>query len=414
MELKYVVKREEDDIRRILAEELKISKYQMKKVNEKNILVNGKSQKLYLKVHKNDIISVNLGYDEDNSNIVPNKNIKLDILYEDEWLIIVNKPKFMPVHPTMRHYEDSLSNGIKYYYDQIGLHKKIRPVNRLDKNTSGIVMFAKSEYIQSRLKKYKKEYLAIVEGKLEGSGTINKKIARKEGSIIERCIDDGGQEAITHYEAIRTYEITNNVETGDNEFTKGNEVINYDRGMNCEKVIKDTEFIKRNETINYNKAMNCEEAIKGNEPIKNDMEIKDVPLIKNGMAIKDVALIKKDMAKKDIELIKKDEEIKSDIFIENYSAKIKCQTTNPNKIDYTLVKCSLETGKTHQIRVHLASIGHPILGDSLYGKESILIDRQALHAYKITFIHPVTKEKVDIIADLPSDMKKLLKILEDR
>ena len=224
MELKYVVKREEDDIRRILAEELKISKYQMKKVNEKNILVNGKSQKLYLKVHKNDIISVNLGYDEDNSNIVPNKNIKLDILYEDEWLIIVNKPKFMPVHPTMRHYEDSLSNGIKYYYDQIGLHKKIRPVNRLDKNTSGIVMFAKSEYIQSRLKKYKKEYLAIVEGKLEGSGTINKKIARKEGSIIERCIDDGGQEAITHYEAIRTYEITNNVETGDNEFTKGNSI----------------------------------------------------------------------------------------------------------------------------------------------------------------------------------------------
>lgn len=314
MELKYIVKKDEDDIKRILIEELKISKYQIKRIEEKNILVNNKNQRIYQKVHKGDLITINLNYYEDNSNIVPNPDIKFEILYEDEWILIVNKPKFLPVHPTMRHYEDSLSNGIKYYYDKIGLHKKIRPVNRLDKNTTGIVVFAKSEYIQNNLTKYKKEYLALVEGKLEGSKTINKGISRKKDSIIERCIDNNGQKAITHYEAIKSYEI-----------------------------MKDY-----NKTKNDNTIENCNKTAE-NQTIKYD-----------------------------------------------------------DKEEYTLVKCTLETGRTHQIRVHLASINHPILGDSLYGKESKLIDRQALHAYKISFIHPVTKEKIEITANLPDDMKRLL------
>ncbi len=282
MKLKFVVKKDEDEIKRILIDELKISKEQIKKIKDENILVNNKIQKMYQKVYKNDQIIINLDYCEDNSNIMPNPHIKFQILYEDDWLIIVNKPKFIPVHPTMRHYEDSLSNGIRYYYDKINLHKKIRPVNRLDKDTTGIVMFAKSEYIQSNLTKYQKEYIAIVDGILEGKGTINKRIARKENSIIERCVSESGQEAVTHFEVLKNYK------------------------------------------------------------------------------------------------------------------------------DYTLVKCMLETGKTHQIRVHFASIGHPILGDTLYGTKSTRIDRQALHAYKITFMHPVSKEKITITAELPEDMKKLL------
>ena len=102
-------------------------------------------------------------------------------------MLVVEKYPNMPVHPTMYHYEDSLSNGIKYYYNKIGLNKKIRPVNRLDKDTSGIVIFAKNEYIQECLiyqmknNIFKKEYIGILDGLLKDKkGTINAPISRKE------------------------------------------------------------------------------------------------------------------------------------------------------------------------------------------------------------------------------------------
>ena len=122
----------------------------------------------------------------------------LQIVYEDDAFIVINKPSNIPVHPSMLHYENSLSNGLKYYFDSIFLKKKIRPVNRLDKDTSGIVIFAKNEYVQEALikqmksKTFKKEYFAICDGSFSSdlySGTINAPIARKENSIIERCID---------------------------------------------------------------------------------------------------------------------------------------------------------------------------------------------------------------------------------
>lgn len=221
-------------------------------------------------VKENDLIKVNLDFEEDNANIVSVK-MNLKILYEDDSLLIVDKPPHMPVHPSLNHYENSLSNGVKYYFDSINLHRLIRPINRLDKDTSGIVMFAKNEYIQSRLTNYTKEYIAIVVGTLEGNGIIDKPIKRKANSIIERCVDENGEKAITEYEVLKNFNI--------------------------------------------------------------------------------------------------------------------------NGEDLTEVKCILHTGKTHQIRVHMASIGHAILGDTLYGKESDLIDRQALHAFKVKFIHPIVKKK---------------------
>ena len=144
-----------------------------------------------------DEVSVLIDFEEDNSNIVPTK-MNLDIIYEDDAYIVINKPSGIPVHPSMLHYENSLSNGLKYYFDSIFLKKKIRPVNRLDKDTSGIVIFAKNEYVQEALikqmksKTFKKEYFAICDGSFSSdlySGTINAPIARKENSIIERCID---------------------------------------------------------------------------------------------------------------------------------------------------------------------------------------------------------------------------------
>ena len=218
----------------------------------------------------NDIVKINLDFDEDND--IVKTPIELSILFEDEYLLILNKPPHIPVHPSAYHYDNTLSNGVSYYFDQINLKRKIRPVNRLDKDTSGIVVFAKSEYIQECLIKqmksnsFKKSYIAILNGILENnSGTINAPIGRKKNSIIERTISPNGDIAITHYRVIEAFN------------------------------------------------------------------------------------------------------------------------------NFSLVSFLLETGRTHQIRVHSQFIGHPILGDSLYGNSSPYINRQALHAEKICFSHPITR-----------------------
>lgn len=176
-------------------------------------------------VFPGDIVSFSLDFDEDSYNIIP-INMDLNIIYEDNSLLIINKPANLAVHPTSYHFSDTLSNGVKYYFDIINLHKKIRIVNRLDKNTSGLVVIAKNEYVQEFLIKqmksnsFVKKYIGIVEGTfnlspnnsfdnhsnlfvdtikdpiksvpnnkmIEKSGTINAPIARTLNSIIERCV----------------------------------------------------------------------------------------------------------------------------------------------------------------------------------------------------------------------------------
>jgi len=290
MELKYIVKNENyTNINQILKNEFNISTRLLNKlIQNKRIYLNGQIADTRNFVNYNDTVSVLLDFDEESENIL-STNIKLDIIYEDDAFLVLNKPVGIAIHPSILHYNDSLSNGVKYYFDKIGLKRKIRPVNRLDLNTSGIVIFAKNEYIQECLIKqmqnniFKKEYLAIVFGKIKiKAGTINAPIARKENSIIERCINENGKPSITHYE-----------------------------------------------------------------------------------------------------IIKESKEL-------------------------SLVKCILETGRTHQIRVHFSHMGHPLLGDTLYGFASELINRQALHSQKIEFIHPITNKKISLRADLPNDMKNIL------
>lgn len=292
MELKYIVNKSDENktINEILLTNFNLSTRLLTKlIKNKNIYINGNIIDTRNTVSSGDIILLDFNYEEDNSNIVPTK-MNLDIIYEDKWLLVVNKPAGIPIHPSRLHYEDSLSNGIKYYFDSINLKKKIRPVNRLDLNTSGLVIFAKCEYIQEEFSKqmaddiFKKEYLCIVEGLLQKKkDTINLPIARKQGSIIERCINETGQTSITHYEVLQEFE------------------------------------------------------------------------------------------------------------------------------NYSLVHCILETGRTHQIRVHMKTINHPIVGDTLYGNSSFLINRQALHSYKIECIHPVSKENLSFVSILPKDMATLLK-----
>lgn len=289
MKLTYVNSSKYSNVKEVLKAKFSMSDRLLLKLKKLDrIYLNGDVTSVNHLVLENDLIECYLDYEEDNSNIVPTE-MPLNIIYEDEAYIVVNKPAGIPVHPSMEHYTDSLSNGIAFYFNQIGLKKKIRPVNRLDKDTSGIVIFAKNEYIQECLvrqmksKEFIKRYIAVVNGNLDNlEGTINAPIARKEGSIIERCVSETGDIAITHY-----------------------------------KVLK-------------------------------------------------------------------------------------------RKTDFDIVECILETGRTHQIRVHFAYLGHSLLSDTLYGTSSSLINRQALHAYEVEFTHPLSKKKVKYIATVPEDLNKLM------
>lgn len=294
MILKYIVKENKyQSINQILKQKFKISaRLQHKLITSKQIFLNGNQADSRIAPQINDVITVNLDFNEESENIIPTP-IPLNIIYEDEALLILDKPAGIAVHPSISHYTDSLANGVKYYFDTIGLKRKIRPVNRLDLNTSGLIVFAKNEYVQECLiqqmqtNEFKKEYLAIVHGIFEkAQGTITLPIARKENSIIERCISENGQEAITHYEVLKT---------------------------------------------------------------SNDL---------------------------------------------------------------SLAHCTLQTGRTHQIRVHMSAIGHPLVGDTLYGPNfSDSITRQALHSYKISFIHPISHQIVSFTSELPDDIKSSIEAI---
>ena len=144
MILNYKVEKESQTVNNILKQNLDISSRLFSKlINNKLVKVNGQIFDTRNIVHKNDIISIDLNYPEDNSNIIPT-NMNLNIIYEDDSFIILNKPAGIAVHPSFSHFNDTLSNGLKFYFDKINLHKKIRPVNRLDLNTSGLIIFAKN------------------------------------------------------------------------------------------------------------------------------------------------------------------------------------------------------------------------------------------------------------------------------
>lgn len=288
MILTYTVLEAEEGqkISNILRNKLNISSRLLTKLKmNKKILVNDVPVFSSHIVKSGDFINVKIDFEEE--DYIETEDIALEILYEDEYLLAVNKPAGMVVHPSSYHLNGTLANGVKHYLNN---NKKIRPINRLDRDTSGIVLFAKNEYIQECMKQgntMQKEYLTILTGLLDDKcGTINAPIARKPGSIMERIVDESGQLAITHY-----------------------------------KVLEES----------YN-----------------------------------------------------------------------------DDITLSLVQVQLETGRTHQIRVHFCYKGNSILGDTLYGKETNLINRQALHAWKLSFMHPISKKSICIEASLPVDITNVL------
>lgn len=226
------------------------------------------------------------------SEKIPPVNIPIDIVYEDDDLIVVNKPSDMPIHPSLNNYENSLANALMYYYNAKGHDFVFRVINRLDRDTSGLTIVAKNIisanilHNQQKTGQLQKEYFAVVEdfdGSLPISGTIELPIGRKDGSTIERIVDlQNGETAITHFD-----------------------LVSHSNGL-------------------------------------------------------------------------------------------------------SFIKLHLETGRTHQIRVHMKAIGHPLVGDFLYNPSSELMNRQALHVGRIGFVQPITGEQILLTADCPADIKRLL------
>ena len=169
MNLIYNVK-EEITINQVLSDKLNIStRLKNKLIKNRLVSLNGSFVDTRTIAYSGDVVTVILSYNEDNSNIVP-KEMYLEIIYEDSHLLAINKPAGIAVHPSILHYDDSLANGIRFYFDKICLKKKIRAVNRIDLNTSGIVLFAKNEYIQECLikqmasREFSKSYICITRG----------------------------------------------------------------------------------------------------------------------------------------------------------------------------------------------------------------------------------------------------------
>ena len=236
----------------------------------------------------NETIIIKLPLKDSSSAIIPVPQ-KFETVYEDEDIMVINKPANMPVHPSQGNYGNTLANGIAYLFEQNGDPFVFRAINRLDRDTSGLLIIAKNPLsaciLSDMIKKREihREYLAIATGLTDDKGTIDAPIARRDGSTIERCVDyEHGEAAITHY--------------------------------------------KR---IDY----------------------------KNG---------------------------------------------------FSLLRISLETGRTHQIRVHLKHIGHPLPGDFVYNPDYTYISRQALHSASISFIHPITKEEMLFEAEMPEDMRRVM------
>lgn len=284
-------------IREYLKTELGLSTRLIRSASlDKRIFVNGEVVKMNRILNPGEIIKIDLAKDE-SQDIAPEK-MEIDIVYEDDDILVVNKKPFMVVHPTKSYQSGTLANGLINYFMESNQNCIVRLVSRLDMNTSGLIIIAKNQFSHGMLSKemsenrVEKRYLAIVHGvMIEKQGTIDLPIYRPEGIEYgtKRIIDERGQRSITHYKVVEEFN------------------------------------------------------------------------------------------------------------------------------DSTLVECRLETGRTHQIRVHLSNIGHPIYGDTLYGygeEEEDLIARQALHAYGLDFKSPRSGEVLSLRAKLPDDMKELINKLK--
>ena len=289
--IRAIILAEEDGctIEEYLKKRLNFTKRQISQVKfrRNGICVNEVQKRISYKLQSQDEIAIKVEEEKTASTHLVPFPAQIQVLYEDEDVMVVNKPAGVVVHPSPGHYEDSLANMLVHYFAERKELVKVRAIGRLDRETSGIVIFAKNQVAAGRLArqraegKLSKEYLALVHGRIiHKKGTVSKSIGKAKDSLFRMCTCETGKEAVTDYEVLK------------------------------------------------------------------------------------------------------------------------------KEADFSMLKVKLQTGRTHQIRVHMASIGHPLLGDMVYGGTRDRIERTALHAWKVRFQQPFSGEEICVEAEIPEDISR--------
>ncbi|MCD8013818.1 MAG: RluA family pseudouridine synthase [Lachnospiraceae bacterium] len=332
------------------------------KRTDHGILRNGEWAYANQPVRTGDLVTIRLEETEPSEQILP-VPLPLQIVYEDEDILIADKPCNMPVHPSAGNYENTLANAVMYYYSSRNIPFAFRCITRLDRDTTGLVLIAKNSLSGAILsnmaakRQIHREYLAITEGILPEEGTIDAPIARQDGSPLMRCVDEEhGERAITHYRRLSSFMYQYPVDPAPAVVTS--------QRYSANPEFADLAF--RQSSINLVPADSASWQPSIN-PVYADSASRQSSAAGNSAAA--------------------------------------------GTMYFSLAAIRLETGRTHQIRVHMKSIGHPLPGDFLYNPNSVcaLTPRQMLHSHRISFQHPITGETLEFVSEMPEDMLSMFR-----
>ena len=359
-----------------------VQNYSGRSLRNVEVFLNGKQVRLTKKLPSHGNLKV--VEKKKGTDIKPIK-LPIDIVFEDEDILVVNKEPFLLTHPTQKKVDFTLANGVvNHFLEKYGEVKVPRFYNRLDMNTSGLIIIAKNSFAQAFLQNFsifEKKYLAIVNGIID-----DEEICR----IKDELTKDGENHKIQDFEKENLKAEVEKVNFG--EMKKYDEIEKIENNSNFEnkdnKVGENTNFNSKKENNNLN--------------FKDKNDFNNEILEKNGT---NKIVIER-------RIFRDGDNLERIVDERGQYAKtaVKVLKTYPEK-NVTLVECELFTGRTHQIRVHLKSIGHTIVGDELYGNglnKELGINRQFLHAYKVKFTHPASKEEVELEIPIFTDMKDFL------
>ena len=380
-----------------------VQNYSGRSLRNVEVFLNGKQVRLTKKLPSHGNLKV--VEKKKGTDIKPIK-LPIDIVFEDEDILVVNKEPFLLTHPTQKKVDFTLANGIvNHFLEKYGEVRVPRFYNRLDMNTSGLIIIAKNSFAQAFLQNFsifEKKYLAIVNGIIDDEEISrikdeltkdgeNHKIQDFEKENLKAEVEKVNFGEMKKYDEIEKIENNSNFENKDNKVGENNN-LNLESKSNFEninfKINKNIDFDSKNTKYNLNlKDKNDfnNEILKKNGTNKIVIERR---IFRDGDNLERIIDERGQYAKTAVKVLK------------TYTEK-----------NVTLVECELFTGRTHQIRVHLKSIGHTIVGDELYGNglnKELGINRQFLHAYKVKFTHPASKEEVELEIPIFTDMKDFL------
>ena len=389
-----------------------VQNYSGRSLRNVEVFLNGKQVRLTKKLPSHGNLKV--VEKKKGTDIKPIK-LPLDIVFEDEDILVVNKEPFLLTHPTQKKVDFTLANGVvNHFLEKYGEVRVPRFYNRLDMNTSGLIIIAKNSFAQAFLQNFsifEKKYLAIVDGIIDDEEIFrikdelakdgeNHKIQDFEKENLKVEVEKVNFGEMKKYDEIEKIENNSNFENKDNKIgeninfdsKKENNNLNLESKSNFEninfKINKNIDFDSKNTKYNLN--------------FKDKNDFNNEILEKNGT---NKIIIER-------RIFRDGDNLERIIDKRGQYAKtaVKVLKTYPEK-NVTLVECELFTGRTHQIRVHLKSIGHTIVGDELYGNglnKELGINRQFLHAYKVKFTHPASKEEIELEIPIFTDMKDFL------